>query len=116
MIDVLKDVIAAWNQVDKHRACIIGGDLNICAYANKNNTLTKGLEALGFHQQITQATHEKGNIIDHCYYRKATIKYTNHEYSQQPYIELQPVYWSDHDSITVLIAKCNANVTPEKNQ
>ena len=99
--DTLLDVIKLWNLVDKHKPCIVGGDFNISA--DQRNPLTSGLEALCFKQQIRQATHEKGNILDHLYYRPRTMVYANSNKFVQPEIALQSVYWSDHDAITVMI-------------
>ena len=101
LFDTLSDIIKLWNLVDKHKPCIVGGDFNICA--DQDNTLTSGLETLGFKQQIKQATHEQGNIIDHLYYRSHTLAYADSDKFVKPEISLQSVYWSDHDAITVMI-------------
>ena len=79
------------------KPCIIGGDFNVCAVNDSNNPLTVGLCRLGFKQVISEATHEKGNALDHLYIRDMKKR-------SQIQVELQSVYWSDHDAITVMVS------------
>ena len=57
------------------------------------NILTVGLCNLGFKQVISEATHERGNALDHLYFRDM-------KKGSQIQVELQSVYWSDHDAVT----------------
>ena len=88
-------IVGVIKLLDSHKPCIIGGDFNICAVNQPDNILTKELQSLGFHQMITEATHEKGNCLDHLYFRDNN--------STPIQVEVQSVYWSDHDAITVMV-------------
>ena len=49
------------------KSTVIGGDFNICQAKNKQNSIAKWLNAFGFQQLVTEATHIEGGHIDHIY-------------------------------------------------
>ena len=82
--------------LDRNKLFIIGGDFNTCA-TEKNvitNTLTN--EYFGFTQMILEATHEKGRALDHLYIRNMTKPIS---------VAIEPLYWTDHDAITVMVPR-----------
>ena len=53
---------------------IICGDFNICYLSTRQNKLTKYLEQNGFTQLVKEATHIKGRLLDHFYFRQRENK------------------------------------------
>ena len=72
------------------------GDINIDY--DRNNKLIKALENLGFEQLIQEATRTSGTLIDHIYVNKEM-------YSLNVKTQLDGMYYSDHDAITIHIPK-----------
>ena len=75
------------------RTTVIGGDVNICALAQKNNYMTASLKEMGFKQIVTNATHISGRAIDHVYIKQGTS--AKFDWS----LEYMPKYYSDHDGL-----------------
>ena len=72
---------------------VICGDFNICYLSQRNNKIIKYLEQNGFTQLIKEATHVKGRLLDHFYFRSSgddRIKTSVFRYSP---------YYADHDAI-----------------
>ena len=76
---------------------IICGDFNICYRATRNNRVTKFIENLGFLQLMKEATHIRGRIIDHFYFRGGV------KIQENPRVHRYSPYYSDHDAICVTI-------------
>ena len=72
---------------------VVQGDFNMCYLSNKYNKVTKYLENEGFRQLMHEATHMKGRIIDHIYFR------TDDNNSEAASIYRYSPYYSDHDAI-----------------
>ena len=72
------------------------GDINIDY--DKSNKLVKALDNLGFQQLIQEATRISGTLIDHIYVNKEL-------YSLNVKTQLDGMYYSDHDAITIHIPK-----------
>ena len=76
---------------------IVQGDFNLWYLSNDKNKITKYLENEGFRQLMHEATHMKGRIIDHLYYKP------NDEHAEIPSIyRYSPYYW-DHDVICTIL-------------
>ena len=76
---------------------IICGDFNICYLSTRQNKLTKYLEQNGFTQLVKEATHIKGRLLDHFYFRQRDNNQmitTLFRYSP---------YYADHDAICTTI-------------
>ena len=84
--------------ITKDKATIITGDFNICYHATKNNKITKYLEANGFIQLMTEATHIKGRHIDHFYFK------SDEKILKNPLIYRYSPYYSDHDAICATLS------------
>ena len=99
-----KDVLTSILKLcDENKLTVIGGDFNICALTEKNNALVEGLIKAGFRQLVSEATHIKGRVIDHCYVREAVN-------SEMPPltpkdVTVRSVYWSDHDAVMLNLPK-----------
>ncbi len=80
-----------------NKTTIIVGDLNYCHQTDKNE-LSKYLEEKGFRQQVTDATHIQGAILDQVHFR--SIKPAS-----AIDVGICPTYYTndDHDMITVLL-------------
>ena len=63
-------IIELSNLIDCDKTTLICGDFNICYNSDRSNKLITTLEALGFKQQVQEATHIKGGLIDHVYIRE----------------------------------------------
>jgi exonuclease III len=78
------------------RPTVIMGDINIDY--DKSNKLIKALDNLGFQQLIQEATRISGTLIDHIYVNKEL-------HSLNVTTQLDGMYYSDHDAITIHIPK-----------
>jgi hypothetical protein len=79
--------------VEDDKNTLIAGDFNICYKKTPNNAVSKTLKENGFEQLVTEATHVKGGLIDHMYYKPAT-----NENEIQLAQERYSPYYSDHDA------------------
>ena len=50
-----------------NKVTIIAGDFNSCFVDQRDNSITKFLEDIGFSQHVSEATHLMGGHIDHVY-------------------------------------------------
>ena len=85
--------------INQNSATVISGDFNICYNSHRNNKITKFLEANGFKQLMTEATHIKGRQIDHLYFKPGKNLEAN------PSIYRYSPYYSDHDAICVTLTR-----------
>ena len=85
------------NIIKPEIATVICGDFNICYRATRNNRVTKFLEQLGFLQLMKEATHIRGRIIDHFYFRGGV------KIQDNPKVHRYSPYYSDHDAICVTL-------------
>ena len=92
-------------EVSKEKDTIIFGDFNINYLQEKSNTVSVGLETLGFKQLVQVPTHDCGGLIDHVYYRAFNPLREKH-------IELfiHSVYYSDHDGILFTMSDRDDNI------
>ena len=92
-----------WESLETHlkrnKAMLVTGDFNVCYNQNRNNLLTRNIERLGFEQLVTNATHVKGGLIDHAYWRNES------DIWEYPSIERFSPYYSDHDAILVNVKR-----------
>ena len=72
---------------------VIIGDFNF--HSGESNVLTKQLKVWKFSQLISEATHEKGYIIDHAYLTEDLLESAT--------CDLHYVYYSDHQGICLNI-------------
>ena len=97
---VLSDILKL---CDEDKLTVIGGDFNICALKEPDNALIKGLENARFRQLVSEATHIKGRVIDHCYVREPL------DCEMTPLtpedVTVRSVYWSDHDAVMLNLPK-----------
>ena len=91
----VKDYIE--NMINFNKTTMIVGDLNYCDKSDKNE-LSEYLEEKGFKQQVKDATHIQGAILDQVHFRSIHPASTI-------IVELCPTYYTydDHDMITVLL-------------
>ena len=61
--------------------------------------MSRNIERLGFTQLVTKATHVKGGLIDHAYWKD------EEDIWQAPVIETFSPYYSDHDAVLVTLKK-----------
>merc|ERR1711963_562799 len=61
--------------IDRTRPTIICGDFNMAPNVNTSNfeVITEMLTIAGFRQIVNQATHIKGNMLDHMYVRGISV-------------------------------------------
>ena len=79
--------------VDKGKTTVLGGDLNLCIFAQPYNWVTRSLKEMGFEQIVTEATHIDGGVLDHVYILQGgSIRF-------QWILEYFPKYYSDHDGL-----------------
>ncbi len=93
MFSSMKDKIQALVNLEK--TTLIVGDLNFCCRSSKNE-VSKYLEGVQFLQLIKEATHIEGALLDQAHFRRVGL-------GGPAIIELFPNYYSDHDTVTVLI-------------
>ncbi len=88
-----KDILSV---VPNHKSCIIIGDFNIPYNVNKpdDNYFSYIMLQKSFKQIVTEATHIKGHILDHCYIRARF----NSKYS------LHYPYYSDHEATILTLS------------
>ena len=86
------------NMVDPDKTTLICGDFNICLRTNRRNLLREQLEILGFSQQVKEATHLQGGLIDHVYYKKGKV-------DGKVDVSLYSPYYTafDHDAILTVL-------------
>ena len=87
------------NNLNEDKSTVVMGDFNICYLANRNNTISKFLEANGFRQLVNEATHIKGRHIDHLYFKPGQ------KFKENPSIYRYSPYYSDHDGICATLAR-----------
>ena len=81
--------------VNPKKTTLIVGDFNFC-YLTKTNIVTEHLRKQKFIQLVKDATHIEGSLLDQAYFRQIGK-------TEPPIIEQFSNYYSDHDTITVLI-------------
>ena len=79
------------------KSTVIIGDLNYC-HKRDQNELSEYFKKKKFTQEVTDATHIHGAILDHVQFRSTNTASTI-------IVELCPTYYTydDHDMITVLL-------------
>lgn len=97
---IVADLIQSW--IDNEKPTAIIGDMN-WHFAKENKlkkfTLKKFLTCkCKFIQLITSPTHEEGSILDHIYINEKLS-------AKDTFVETEPVYYSDHDIISLYIKK-----------
>ena len=87
----------------KDKPTLITGDFNICYSLNESNRMSQGLRKNGFSQLVREATHIRGGLIDHAYWRD-----TNRVWDE-PIIERYTPYYSDHDGVCTTLKMSSQN-------
>ena len=77
--------------VEADKKIIIAGDFNFDK--SVENLLTKYLTSKEMVQLVKNATHDKGNCIDHCY--------VSQELKDQVVLKQYSPYYSDHDALCI---------------
>jgi len=86
-----------WTEQDVPTAII--GDVNENQQSKlKMNPFSNKMMSMGFNQQIKEPTCQTGSLIDHIYVNKA-LK------SKTIFTQIEAVYYSDHDVISLFILK-----------
>ena len=82
-----------------NKTTILIGDLNYCHKSDKNE-LSEYFKNEKFTQQVTDATHIKGNILDQVHLRRINM-------TSKIEVDICPTYYTydDHDMINVLLHK-----------
>ena len=94
----LKDTSNALKKmININKPTLITGDMNTCFKQNRNNSITKTLEEVGFIQLVQEATQIEGGHIDHVYWLDRTGKW------KTPDVERYSPYYSDHDALLVTL-------------
>ena len=75
---------------------IVIGDFN--EHFCEKSKVSKFMKAMNFDQKITEATHDKGNTIDHLYVN-------NYIERKGFFIEKSAAYYSDHDILSIYVQK-----------
>ena len=92
------------NLINPEKATVVCGDFNICYTSSRNNKITKWLENNQFSQLVKEATHIRGRLIDHFYFKSGS------NISKIPSIHRYSPYYADHDAIcATIIIKGNQN-------
>ena len=91
LLEHLKEIILT------NRATIITGDFNICFKSVGKHRLIQGLTNMGFIQLVRGATHIRGGLIDHAYWRNCGHLY------KEPEVQQFSPYYSDHDALLISI-------------
>ena len=81
--------------INPSQTTLIVGDLNFC-YTSKENECSIFLVKSKFEQLVQTATHIEGAILDHAYIKQK-------EDENPAVVELFANYYSDHDTVTVLV-------------
>jgi endonuclease/exonuclease/phosphatase family metal-dependent hydrolase len=76
---------------------VVMGDMNEDLF-KENNVIKDYMSSKGFCQLIEQPTFDKGSLIDHVYINKLML-------AKKHSMELTPVYYSDHDVLSLYILK-----------
>ena len=88
------------NQLDKwidgNRPTAIIGDMNWDF--SKNTKMKQFLAGKDFHQLIKKPTFDQGSLIDHIYVNQPMKKLN-------PFVQQESAYYTDHDIISIFIAK-----------
>ena len=85
--------------LDDESTTLITGDMNVCFRQNEKNAISNSLIERGFIQLVDKATHVKGGLIDHAYWKDNSEKWA------MPIIETYSPYYSDHDAILVTLQR-----------
>ena len=107
------DVIAVYRSADRNdafdkicshivqgKAIIICGDFNLCYNERRSHKLIQSILSLGFKQKVLQATHIKGGMIDHVYFREGEA------YNEVEVTMYSPYYTAeDHDALCMTLTR-----------
>ena len=77
------------------KTTLVVGDINFC-YINKSNQFSVFLETSEFQQLAKTATHIEGALLDQAYFKRVGG-------GDPAHVELFSNYYSDHDTVTVLV-------------
>ena len=81
--------------IQMNKSTLVVGDFNFC-YKTNNNDVSKYFIEKKFNQLVNEATHIDGSLLDHAYFRSVRGL-------DRIDVELFATYYSDHDTIAVLI-------------
>ena len=98
------------NLVHPEKATVLCGDFNICYTSNRNNKVTQWLENNKFSQLMKEATHIRGRLLDHLYFKPVGNILEN------PSIHRYSPFYSDHNAICAAISTKGSFSTAKSNQ
>ena len=84
--------------MDPRKATYIAGDFNVDN--STDDKLVRDLAALGFKSMVNAATHVRGGMLDHVYFRDT-------EQIWQLTVERYSPYYTDHDMLAAVLTKKN---------
>ena len=58
------------NITTPNKTTVVCGDVNVCLRTSKQNLLSNQLRSDGFVQLVKEATHIRGGMIDHVYFKQ----------------------------------------------
>ena len=93
---MLEEKILKW--VNLAQPTAIMGDMNWHFEENSTNAMQKFLYKAQFQQLITKPSHEQGHVLDQIYVNHFLLDPTTYQ-------ESHPVYYSDHDIISLFTQK-----------
>ena len=86
------------NITTSNKTTVVCGDVNVCLRKCKQNLLSNQLKSYGFSQLVEEATHFRGGIIDHVYYKEGDSEYAVDVSLYSPYYTA-----FDHDALLVTL-------------
>ena len=81
--------------IDPNKTTLVVGDFNFC-YKTSQNEFCSFMSKSKFKQLVEAATHIEGGLLDHAYFKCVGDE-------REATVELCSNYYSDHDTVTVLI-------------
>ena len=88
--------------VSYEKATVVCGDFNICYTSNRTNKVTQWLENNEFTQLMKEATHIRGRLLDHFYFKPGG------NILEKPSIHRYSPFYSDHDAICATLTVKNS--------
>ena len=88
------------NMTTPNKATVVCGDVNVCLRKNKENMLNSNLTSCGYSQLVKEATHIRGGMIDHVYYKQIGSELAVDVTLYSPYYTA-----FDHDALLITLGE-----------
>ena len=88
------------NMSTPNKATVVCGDVNVCFRKNKENMLSNNLTSCGYSQLVKEATHIRGGMIDHVYYKQSGSELEVDVTLYSPYYTA-----FDHDALLITLGE-----------